>query len=60
MRCHRDNAGEEGFYLVTLKASEQAGLTGVRGSLLRRIIVGRTRAAQERELTRIKLVMERQ
>ena len=53
-------AGEEGFYLVTLKASEQAGLTGVRGSLLRRIIVGRTRAAHERELTRIKLVMQRQ
>lgn len=52
-------AGSEGFYLITLKASRQAGLTGLRGSLLRRVVVGRTRSAQARALTSIKTALER-
>jgi hypothetical protein len=53
-------ATSQGFYLITLKASRQAGLTGLRGSLLRRIVVGRTRAAQERALATIKSALEGQ
>jgi hypothetical protein len=51
-------AGDKGFYLISLKSSTQQGLTGLRGSLLRRIIVGKTRSAQERDLINIKKVLE--
>ena len=30
-----------GFYLLTLKASEQAGLTGMKGSIVRKVAAGR-------------------
>ena len=58
--CEQPRSGRRPRLLVTLKASTQAGLTGFRGSLLRRIVVGRTRAAQERALTGVKAVLERQ
>jgi len=51
-------ASNQGFYLITLKASRQDGLTGLRGSLVRRLVVGRTRAAQERALISIKTALE--
>jgi hypothetical protein len=41
-----------------LKSSTQQGLTGLRGSLLRRIVVGKTRSAQEENLINIKKVLE--
>jgi hypothetical protein len=46
--------GLPGFYLLTLKGSHQEGLTGVRGSLLRRVVVGKTRDSLERALAAIK------
>jgi hypothetical protein len=49
---------DKGFYLISLKSSTQQGLTGFRGSLLRRIIVGKTRSAQEENLINIKKVLE--
>jgi hypothetical protein len=49
-----------GFYLITLKASRQEGLTGLKGSLLRRVVVGKTRAAQENALISIKRALEKQ
>ena len=53
-----DRAGSQGFYLISLKASRQDGLTGLKGSLVRRIVVSRTRAAQELALASIKTALE--
>lgn len=51
-------AGKAGFYLISVKGSTQSGLTGWRGSLLRRIIVSRSRSAQEKILLNIKRSLE--
>jgi len=51
-------AGRPGFYLLTLKGSHQEGLTGVRGSLLRKVVVGKTRDSLERALAAIKRAVE--
>ncbi len=51
-------SGRPGFYLIMLKASRQEGLTGFRGSLMRRVIVSRTRTAQENALLDIKKTLE--
>jgi hypothetical protein len=48
-----------GFYLVTLKSSEQDGLTGAKGSILRKVVVSKTRASLEKGLTLIKDTVER-
>ena len=47
-----------GFYLLTLKGSEQEGLTGIKGSILRKVVVGRTRSALEGALASIKQSLE--
>jgi len=47
-----------GFYLMTLKSSEQDGLTGVKGSMLRKIVVDKTRGSMETGLTAIKKSLE--
>ena len=47
-----------GFYLLTLKGSEQEGLTGVKGSILRRIVVDKTRSSLESALVSIKRTVE--
>ncbi|MCW5963841.1 MAG: hypothetical protein KIT83_07375 [Bryobacterales bacterium] len=52
-------AGEPGFYLITFKGSTQQGLTGFFGSILRTIIVSKTRTAQEKILLNIKTSLER-
>ena len=52
-------AGRPGFYLMTLKGSHQEGLTGVKGSLLRKVAVGKTRDSLERALAAIKRMVER-
>jgi hypothetical protein len=58
--CTRDAArpNEHGFYLITVKASKQAGLTGLKGSILRKVAVGKTRSSLERSLTAIKQRVE--
>ena len=58
--CLEDTAaaGRHGFYLITLKGSEQAGLTGVKGSMLRKIVVGKTRSSLEDALASIKQTVE--
>ena len=48
-----------GFYLVTLKSSEQDGLTGAKGSILRKIAVSKTRSSLEKGLALIKDAVER-
>jgi hypothetical protein len=58
--CVKDvgRPGEHGFYLITMKASQQAGLTGFTGSIVRRSAVGKSRSALERTLTAIKQRLE--
>ena len=58
--CVTDTARPEprGFYLMTLKGSEQDGLTGVKGSALRKIIVDKTRSSLESALGWINRTVE--
>ena len=56
--CVDDAAG--GFYLLTLKGSQQEGLTGLRGSLVRKAVVDKTRSSLERALASIKQAVEQE
>jgi len=57
--CVADAAGTgRGFDLLTLKASQQDGLTGITGSLLRKAVLDKTRHALERALVAIKQTVE--
>ena len=47
-----------GFYLLTLKGSQQEGLTGVKGSMLRKVVVDKTRSSLESALASIKRTLE--
>jgi len=51
-------SGEDGFYLITVKGSRQAGLTGVKGGLIRKVAVTRTRESLERALNSIRENLE--
>lgn len=51
-------SGEDGFYLITVKGSRQAGLTGVKGGLIRKVAVTRTRESLERALNSIREKLE--
>jgi hypothetical protein len=51
-------SGEDGFYLITVKGSRQAGLTGVKGGLMRKVVVTRTRESMERGLNSIREKLE--
>jgi hypothetical protein len=48
----------DGFYLLTLKGSQQEGLTGVKGSMLRKVVVDKTRRSLESALASIKRTVE--
>jgi hypothetical protein len=58
--CVRDQEHLErpGFYLVTLKGSQQAGLTGLKGGIVRKVAVDKTRSALEHALAAIKQRLE--
>lgn len=58
--CAQDSSrpGEQGFYLITVKGSRQAGLTGPRGSIIRKTAVSRTRSSLEKSLKHVKTVLE--
>jgi hypothetical protein len=51
-------ATPHGFYLLTLKGSEQEGLTGIKGSILRKVVVDKTRSSLESALAAIKRAVE--
>lgn len=55
--CVKD-AQRPGFYLITLKGSKQAGLTGLKGSIVRKVAVDKTRSSLERVLVTIKQKLE--
>jgi hypothetical protein len=54
--CIPRNTG--GFYLITTKGSEQAGLTGPKGSVVRKVAVDKTRSSLEKSLATIKTRLE--
>src|SRR5262249_18838726 len=58
--CVRDSSKPErrGFYLLTLKGSEQEGLTGAKGSIVRKAVVNKTRGSLEGALATIKRNVE--
>lgn len=55
--CVRD-AHRPGFYIITVKGSKQAGLTGLKGSIVRKVAVDRARSSLERVLITIKQRLE--
>ncbi len=59
--CVRDqeNPGR-GFYLITLKGSRQDGLTGLKGGIVRKVAVDKTRSSLERALEAIKQKLQSQ
>ena len=60
--CVKDSqhADHPGFYLITLKGSQQAGLTGLKGGIVRKVAIGKTRSSLEKALTSIKQKLESQ
>ncbi len=55
--CIKD-ARRPGFYIVTVKGSKQAGLTGLKGSVVRKVAVDKARSSLERVLLTIKQRLE--
>lgn len=49
-----------GMYVITLKGSSQAGLTGLKGGIVRKVAVDRTRSSLERALAAIKQRLDSQ
>jgi hypothetical protein len=49
-----------GMYVITLKGSSQAGLTGLKGGIVRKVAVDRTRSSLEKALGTIKQKLESQ
>jgi hypothetical protein len=52
------NPSRPGFFLITLKSSQQAGLTGLKGGIVRKVAVDKTRSSLERALASIKQKLE--
>jgi len=59
--CVRDASGPNatGFYLIKTMGSEQAGLTGFKGSILRKVATDRSASSLEKSLATIKNLLER-
>jgi|SRR6202050_3289782 len=58
--CVRDNEDQKhiGIYLITIKGSQQAGLTGLKGGIVRKVAVDKTRSSLEKALAAIKQKLE--
>jgi hypothetical protein len=55
-----ENPVRPGFYLITMKGSQQAGLTGLKGGIVRKVAVEKTRSSLEKALASIKQKLESQ
>ncbi|MGA2262943.1 MAG: hypothetical protein ABSH28_16110 [Acidobacteriota bacterium] len=53
-----DDAKHPGFYLIMAMGSEQMGLTGVKGSIVRKVVVGRSVSNLRDALTTIRNTLE--
>jgi hypothetical protein len=60
--CVKDTQrpNQNGFYVITLKGSQQAGLTGFKGGIVRKVAVDKTRSSLEKALVSIKQKLESQ
>lgn len=57
--CVRDAAEErDGFYLITIKGSQQAGLTGFKGGIVRKVALDKTRSSLQKVLASYKQQLE--
>ena len=54
-----ESSGEPGFYLIKAMGSEQAGLTGLKGSIVRKAAVGSSLSNLQKALTAIRDALER-
>lgn len=54
----RDDAKDSGFYLIMAMGSEQAGLTGAKGSIIRKVAVDRSVSSLRETLTSIRDTLE--
>jgi len=58
--CIRSEDPERsGFYLIMIMGSEQAGLTGVKGSVVRKAAVGRSVSSLQKSLATVKTTLEK-
>ena len=55
--CVKD-AQRPGFYIITVKGSKQAGLTGLKGGIVRKVAVDKARSSLERVLVTMKQRLE--
>jgi hypothetical protein len=55
--CVRD-AQRPGFFIITVKGSKQAGLTGLKGGIVRKVAVDKARSSLGRVLATIKQSLE--
>ena len=55
--CVKDEQ-RHGFYIITVKGSKQAGLTGLKGSIVRKVAVDKARSSLERVLLATKQRLE--
>jgi hypothetical protein len=53
-----DNPKQPGFYLIKELGSEQAGLAGLKGSIVRKVAVGRTAGSLQKSLAAVKSILE--
>jgi len=53
-----DDPQRPGFYLIMVMGSEQAGLTGIKGSMVRRVAVDRSVSSLQKSLMSIKTSLE--
>ena len=49
---------QNGFYLITAKGSQQAGLTGLKGNMVRGVAINKTKSSLEQALDAIKKKLE--
>jgi hypothetical protein len=55
---HASDDSRPGFYLIKVMGSEQAGLTGFKGSIVRKVAVGKSASGLQSSLTAIKSALE--
>src|SRR5262249_22319992 len=57
--CVRDDGNpSHGFYLISLMGSEQAGLSGPKGAIVRKVAVGRSQSNLQDALAGIRQALE--
>jgi hypothetical protein len=57
--CVKDSE-RPGIYVITMKGSQQAGLTGFKGGIVRKVAVDKTRSSLEKALAAVKQKLENQ